>query len=312
MESFWIAFYAVLPFLLYLAFGAIARKTGAADKDFLNKLNTFVFKVFFPILMFKNVYWVGSGFTLNLHFVAFALISLFAVIAVLMLTVPRIVKENPRRGVIVQGIYRSNIVLFAIPLAENIYGSDSNFLATMLVAFVVPVYNAMAVIILEYFNGTTTSRLALLKKVAKNPLILGILTGILFRFFKIPIPDFLAQPAKLFADMATPLALFALGGTLTFSAVRHNALRILAVCSIKLIFLPIVIFTLASFMKFTPIEKFMLLIMYATPTAVSSFPMAQNMGGDGELAGQIVVFTTTFSMFTLFLFIFILKLLGLS
>ena len=72
-----------------------------------------------------------------------------------------------------------------------------------------------------------------------------------------------------------------------------------------------VIFAISMLFPFSPVERFMLLIVFATPTAVSSYPMAQNMGGDGPLAGQLVVFTTTLSIFTLFLFIFILRLLGL-
>ena len=311
MESFWIAFYAVIPFLLYMAFGAFVRKVGWADEAFLNKLNTLVFKAFFPLLMFKNIYWMDTAFTINVPFVLFAVLSVVGVIILLMLLVPRFVKGNPQRGVIVQGIYRSNVALFAIPLAHNIYGSESSVLATMLVAFVIPIYNVSAVIVLEYFAGKSSNKLVLVKKIATNPLILGIVAGAVFYFLHIPIPSFIAKPFKVCADMATPLALFALGGTLRFSSVKGNSKLLLSTFIIKMILLPIAIFALSMLFPFSPMERFMLLIVFATPTAVSSFPMAQNMGGDGPLAGQIVVFTTAASVFTLFLFIFVLRSLSL-
>lgn len=311
MESFWIAFYAVLPFLLYMAFGAAVQKMGIANEEFLNKLNSVAFKAFFPLLMFKNVYWVDTDFVLNVRYVAFAIISLFFVIALLMLIVPHVIKTNPQRGVIVQGIYRSNIVLFAIPLAENLYGAQSHLLATMIVAFIVPIYNVMAVIVLEYFSNATSNKWNLLKKVATNPLILGVATGVLFRALHIPVPVFLAEPITVFANMATPLALFALGGTLKLKMVKHNLLTLAVTCAVKMVLLPLVLFMVILLFPFTPMERFMLLIMYATPTAVSSFPMAQTLGGDATLAGQIVVFTTATSIFTLFLFIFVLRLLAL-
>ena len=309
MESFWIAFYAVIPFLLYMAFGAFVRKVGWADEAFLNKLNTLVFKAFFPL--FKNIYWMDTAFTINVPFVLFAVLSVVGVIILLMLLVPRFVKGNPQRGVIVQGIYRSNVALFAIPLAHNIYGSESSVLATMLVAFVIPIYNVSAVIVLEYFAGKSSNKLVLVKKIATNPLILGIVAGAVFYFLHIPIPSFIAKPFKVCADMATPLALFALGGTLRFSSVKGNSKLLLSTFIIKMILLPIAIFALSMLFPFSPMERFMLLIVFATPTAVSSFPMAQNMGGDGPLAGQIVVLTTAASVFTLFLFIFVLRSLSL-
>lgn len=311
MESFWIAFYAVIPFLLYMSFGAFVRKVGWAEESFLNKLNTLVFKAFFPLLMFKNIYWMDTAFEVNVPFVLFAVISVLTVIVLLMLIVPRVVKGNPQRGVIVQGIYRSNLALFAIPLAENIYGSGSSLLATMLVAFIIPIYNVCAVIVLEYFSGASSSKLNLVKKICTNPLILGIVAGAVFYFLHIPIPSFIAKPFKVCADMATPLALFALGGTLRFTAVKGNARILTCTLIVKMILLPLVIFSISMLFPFSPVERFMLLIVFATPTAVSSYPMAQNMGGDGPLAGQLVVFTTTLSIFTLFLFIFILRLLGL-
>ncbi len=54
-----------------------------------------------------------------------------------------------------------------------------------------------------------------------------------------------------------------------------------------------------------------MLAMSASPTAVNSYIMAQQAGGDGKLAGEAVVFTSALSVVTIFLFVFALRSLGL-
>lgn len=59
------------------------------------------------------------------------------------------------------------------------------------------------------------------------------------------------------------------------------------------------------------VELSTLMVIFATPTAISSFTMAQQMDSDSDLAGQIVVFTSVFCILTVFMWIFILKQTGL-
>ena len=95
-------------------------------RDFMKRLNKVIFQAFFPILMFNNLYSIPEGMTLNLRLVAVAIISVLLLQAVLLAVVPRLVKENERRGVIIQAIYRSNFVLFGIPLATSVFGRGGN------------------------------------------------------------------------------------------------------------------------------------------------------------------------------------------
>lgn len=126
--------------------------SGLVDEDFMKRLNKVIFQAFFPILMFNNLYSIPEGMTLNLRLVAVAIISVLLLQAVLLAVVPRLVKENERRGVIIQAIYRSNFVLFGIPLQpacsvrKEHAGDDDG-------AIVIPVYNITAVVILELFRG---------------------------------------------------------------------------------------------------------------------------------------------------------------
>ena len=211
----------------------------------------------------------------------------------------------------IQAIYRSNFVLFAIPLTENVFGEGSTTLASMMVALIIPVYNVVAVFVLEYFRGGKMRLPVVLKNVCTNPLILGALTGLAFFLLRIHLPVCLEKPIAQFGGMTTPLALFVLGGTLHFSRIRGNAKYLVPALGLKMVLFPVAVLALGLWAGFTPVERFVLFTMFATPVAASSYPMAQNMGGDGELAGEFVVVSTVASIFTIFGWVFALRNFGL-
>lgn len=310
MESFLIAVNAVVPFLMYIAFGYGVRRSGLVDEAFMYRLNRMVFIAFFPILMFNNLYSVEGGIHLNGTLVATAIISVLTLEGLLILIIPRMVKGNPQRGVIIQAIYRSNFVLFGIPLGTTLFGEEGKILATMMVAIVIPMYNVTAVVILELFRGGKLSPAVLVKNVLRNPLIQGAVCGLIFTLLGIKLPAAVELPMKQFAEMTTPLALFILGGTMHFSEIRGNLKYIVPSMSFKLFVLPAVILLIATALGLSSVERFVLFEMYATPVATASYAMAQNMGGDGELAAQFVVLSTVASVFTIFLWIFFLTSIG--
>lgn len=307
MDSFWVALNAVMPFLLYIAFGYGVQHTKLVDEAFLNRLNTMVFKCFFPILMFYNVYKTKSGFQLDTNLVIYALLSLLIVVVLLILIVPRLVKENPARGVVIQAIYRSNFVLFGVALTISVYGEDQASLAAILVSIVVPAYNVIAVIVLEMFRGRKPKPKQLIKNIVTNPLILGALCGLAFYLLGIHLPDALEKTVAQFSNLTTPMALFTLGGTLHFSDMARNAKVLTLGLLTKLILIPAVILGIAAAIGFRGPELFQLLVMYGAPVATASYAMAQNMGGDGKLAGQFVVISTVASVVTIFFWIFSLR-----
>jgi len=180
----------------------------------------------------------------------------------------------------------------------------------MMVAIVIPVYNVTAVIILEMFHGGSSDIKKLVKNVVTNPLIMGAVTGLVFFLLGIHLPSCVNETVSQFAGLTTPLALFVLGGTLHFSAVKGNLKYLVPSLTVKMIVLPAIITVAATAMGFGSLERFVLFTMYATPVATASYSMAQNMGGDGELAGQFVVVSTAASIVTIFLWVLLFKSMG--
>lgn len=308
MSSLYVAATAVTPFLIYMGLGWLMRRVGWVDELFLRRLNTVSFKAFFPPMMFYCIYQLeGRNLQINWMFIVCALAALAIVVAGLLLIVPRLEPDDSRRGVIIQAIYRTNIVFFAMPLTESVFGASSLVPSALLVSIVVPTYNVLAVIILEYYHGTAPSPGRLALSVVKNPLILGFLCGFAFYFLQIRLPECIESPVIALANLAIPLALISLGGTIRLNETRANMRCIARVLTVKMAVLPALSLLAFSLLPLglAPVERFLLLVMFAAPIASASYPMAENMGGDGKLAGELVAVSSGISIITLFLWVLV-------
>ena len=312
MESFLVAANAVIPFLIYLTFGYLVRTFGVETEEFMNRLNKMVFRLFFPCMTFYNIYKADSDSAPSIKLLIFLAAGILISEVILLLIVPRIVKENSRRGVIIQATCRSNFILFGLPLTVSVFGDMASSAAAMVITEVSAIFNITSVIILEIFNGKgLSSPKKLLISLAKNPLLEGAFVGIIFFVLKLRLPDAVVEPIAAFAGMTSPLALFILGATLHFDAIEKNLKYLVPSIFVKLVVLPGAMLTAAYLLGFRSLELFFMITVFATPVATASYPMAQNMGGDGELAGQFVVISTVVSVATLFFWIFGMNSLGL-
>lgn len=313
MESFWVAVNAVIPFLCYLLLGYLARQRGMVDIPFLNRLTKLIFSVMFPFMTFYNIYGARWGNIPSAKLLVFVGAGILILQGFLLILVPRLVPENKRRGVIIQALYRSNFVLFGLPLTQTLYGTEQTAVAAMLVTVVLTIYNITSVVILELFNGEDhrITPMDLLAKLVRNPMLQGCCVGLAFFLLDWQLPRCIASPIAALANMTTPLAMFALGGTLQFHQLQKNRRCLLSTLTGKLIVIPLVLVTLAYLLGLRGIELFLVLAVFGTPVASGSYPMAMSMGGDGELAGQLVFTSTVASMVTLFFWIFSMASLGL-
>lgn len=312
LESFQVAFNAVMPLLILLGIGWAAVRSGVTDRAFMNRLNTLNFKLFFPFLMFKNVYGAEPENLPSTALIIMGVVSLLAVVALLFILVPRIVPENPRRGTIIQAIFRSNFIIYGIPLTTFVFGEGKASVCGIMVMIMVSMFNILSVIVLEYFReGGKVRPGPLLLGIVKNPLLQGCVAGLLCYLLGIKLPVFLKEPVFALGSMASTLALVVLGANLQFAELKKNGRTVTAVLLIRLLLLPLVMVPLGWMIGLRGVELFLILMIYGTPVATASYPMAQNMGGDGQLAGQLVFVSTVVSLGTIFLFIFTMSRLGL-
>ncbi len=312
LESFMVAFNAVAPFLILLGIGFGAVRLKWTDRPFMDRLNALNYKLFFPFLMFNNVYSAKPENMPSVKLMVAGAGSVILLVVLLVIIVPRIVPENPRRGAIIQGIFRSNFIIYGIPLTTYVFGTEKSSICGMMILIMVSVFNVAAVVVLEMFREGGKVRLrSLLLGLVRNPLLQGCVAGLLFYLLQIRLPSFIATPVSSLAGLATTLALVVLGANLRFEELRKNARTLSVVLAIRLILLPLVMVTFGWVIGLRGVELFLMLMIFGTPVATSSYPMAQNMGSDGQLAGQLVFVSTVVSLLTIFAFIFAMSQLGL-
>ncbi len=310
LESLQITIEIILPLFLLMAVGYLVRLTGLINETSAYQTNRVIFGVFLPALVFQNIYTIDLE-NLEDHFSSRILFYLVAGIVLQFLMALCIAflseSENARRGVILQGMFCSNFVLFGIPICDALFGSAASGPASVLVAVIIPVYYILAVISLELFRGGRPGFFRIMKGIFTNPLIIASIVGILCLVFRISLPRVINTTVSSLASIATPLAFVVLGASFSFRKVRNCIKSLCIALGMKLLFFPALFLLLAVLLGFRGPELAVLLVVFASPVAVSSFTMAQEMGGDEALAGQLVIFSSLLAVGTMFLFIFLLK-----
>jgi predicted permease len=288
--------------------GFLIRKNEWLNQEELRKINNVVFNLLFPFLVFSSIYHSDLSTSVQPAMITFGVLAITLTCIFAFIIIPRIEPNRASCGAMIQTTYRSNFVLLGLPLVANLYPNADLGMTAIAIAVLIPFYNAIAVVTLEIFRGGHPSPKRILRNIATNPLIIGCAAGLLAIPFHIhPV---ITQTISQLAATATPMALILLGASFQLNRSLHLRRNLLISTITRLILVPGIFLPIAACVGFRGIAFATLLGVFATPCSVSSFIMAQQMDSDGELAGAAVVYTSFLSCFTMCLFIFVFKQLG--
>lgn len=314
MENLIFSLNATIPIFLVMVIGYILKNLKFLDESFVNTLNSFNFKITLPVLLFRDI--AGSDFldVWDGKYVMFCFLVTLFCIAFTWITTSKVYHKKDQVGEFVQASYRSSAAVLGIAFIQNIYGDSG--MAPLMIIGTVPLYNIAAVLILS-FTGPESEGLrpAALKKSVKgiltNPIIIGIVAGMLASLFQIHFPAIISKTVNNIAVLATPLALIGLGAG--FEGKKALAeIKPTLVCSfVKLMLWPALFLPVAALLGFRDEKMVALLVMLGSPTTVSCYIMAKNMKHPGILTSSVVVATTFLSSVTLTFWLYLLKSLSL-
>lgn len=307
MENLILSLNVVLPLFITMSLGYFLKYLNMFDNNTLDTMNNITFKSFLPMLLFYNIYKTDLQGVFNLKLMIFSATCVIALYLILYLIVPLIEKDNKKRGALLQGLFRSNFVIFGIPITESLFGSEKVGVAALLIAVIVPLFNILSVLALETFRGSKPDFRKISIGIIKNPLIIASCLGVLTLLLKIKIPTAIEKTISDVSKIATPLSLILLGASFKFDNIKKYLKQTTIAVVGKTILTPCIILPICIIFGYRGVELSTLMIIFAAPTAISSFTMAQQMDSDSDLAGQIVVFTSAFCVITVFMWIFILK-----
>ncbi|MBR2293346.1 MAG: AEC family transporter [Clostridia bacterium] len=336
------AFDAVMPLVLIIFVGAWLRRIGLFTDHFLSVGYKFSFRIALPCMLFCNVYAIKSIQDIDFSTVLYAVLAIVGLFLVGLVLVTLFVRDDRQRGVILQCIFRSNCAVVGVPLTESLGGSAAVQCVAIITAFTIPLFNILAVVSLSVFCGEKkegkSGFLAIDWKkiglnIVKNPLIIGIAAGVLCLALRGLIPvgadgekvfllskqtGVLFSVVESIAKIASPFMLLMLGGQFTFSAVKGLKRQIVFGTVARILVAPLLAIGIGwllseqfGILHLAAAEYASFISLFATPVAVSSAIMAREMKNDEILAGQLVVWTSVFSVITLFLFAFGCRFMGL-
>lgn len=304
-----------MPLFLIMLLGYLLKRYRFLTDEFVAVANKLLFKVTIPVLLFHDLTQVDVRTDFDAGYLLFCAIATFLSIAVTWVLARLFIRRKELVGEFVQGCYRSSAAILGTAFIQNIYGESS--MSGLMILGAVPLYNIFAVIILIVEAPNRNREMGLwksvsvsLKGIATNPIILGILIGLVASLVRLPIPTMVDKGLASIASLTTPLALIVIGaGFKGGEALGHIGLSSVA-AAIKLLVMPAIFLPLAVMMGFTDQKLIALIVMLGSITTPASYIMAKNMGHDGSLTASICVLTTFFSAFTLTFWIFVFRALG--
>lgn len=309
---------SILPLILLILIGFFLRRKGFFTEEFLKIGNKTVFYVCLPALLFQNIAEIDGLSQIRLDVVGYAA-GVIVVLLLLGYLVTFLISDPKQKGVIHQCIFRSNFALIGVPLAELIGGGEGVRVAAVLSLFSIPIYNMAGVVVLSVYGGkgVKLDLRKILKGIVTNPLIIGVFAGLLFALLRMGLGEtqlwamgakltFLPAAVKFLSRSATPLALLVLGGQFDFQKISGYGKPLVIGVVGRNIAAPIIgvgiagVLSKLGVVSFGPEVFAALIALFATPVAVASAVMAEAMDNDGQLASQLVVWTSLVSLVSLF------------
>ena len=307
LDSLLVAANVVVPLIVLIAIGFLANMRRWISGDSFRQLNKLVFNVLLPCVIFDNVYSASIKELVNTNMLLYGLGAVF-VVFICGIPVSGLMTRDPyKRGVALQAIFRSNFVLYGFPIVQSMYPRDRLGPVSVLIAVIIPVFNILAIIALEMFRSGQVDMRKIIIGIIKNPLIIGAVAGILCSFIGLELPQVLSRSLSNLSVAATPVALIILGGTFQLQTLGENKNLLISMASFKLLIVPAIFLSAAIFFGFRDVELLAFVSLFGSPAAVSTFSMAQLMGADSELAGQNLLTTTVLSVFTIFMWVWLLN-----
>ncbi|MBM9614536.1 AEC family transporter [Desulfobulbus rhabdoformis] len=288
---------ALFPVLALIVFGWCVRRFGLTDAAFHRVSDKLVYYVFFPLMLFWKIGGAPLALTESWRYLPAAVLAVSIVCALSLAYIHFRPVTDFQAGSFNQGCYRFNTYI-GMAVLINTFGQTGVQLYGILIGLLIPLINVFCVSILIWFGGApaTGNRLVTtLKHLLANPLILACLAGISYSFLRGGFPSPVDNTLRLMSQVTLPLALFSIGGSLSFAGLKNNFNLALVTALFKLVCLPLVGLGLLWLFGVTGLAFKVSMLFFALPTSTAIYILSSQLNSDTELASAIIVLSTLLS-----------------
>ncbi len=309
MQNLILSLNLVAPVFLLVGIGYFLKRIEIINDNFVSISSKVVFSVSLPALIFSEISNLNFEEIFDLKLVVFIyILTIVSFILIWIFAIPYL-KNKKDRAAFIQGSFRGNFAIIGLAIIVNVYGNNVLGKASLLLAFIIPLYNILSVIVLTV-GLKEKSELKLTStiwEILKNPLILAVVAALPFSYFHIQLNFVVTKSISYLAALTLPLALIGIGGFLSFKGIRKDFLVSLFSTVIKIVLIPAAAVYAAYLLGFKDENIGLIFILFSCPTAIASFIMADAMGANSRLAAHILLMTTLGSIVSITLGLFILK-----
>lgn len=315
MEYLIISFQALAPLITMVLIGYVLRRAKVTDESFNQKSSTILFNLAFPVMLFYNITNADVEFVFDWDTWRFIILTCAIVLIsyfIVFLIAEKNHWDNKTKGAFVQGAYRGNYIIIGFAILENLFGNEAAMGMSLVTAFIVPLFNVLAVINFTYYDPEyeKINYWGMVKGTIKNPLIIGILLALLFNYLSIKVPETVNNTLYMIRGIAVPMALINIGAMFSAKTDIKDRKPLFLAVLLKVVLFPLIFTVVAILFGYRGPSLGIIFVLLASPTATVSFIMAKSMNSNDTLAAAIIVFSTAASFFTIFIGISLLKALG--
>lgn len=303
----------VFPVFLIIGLGFALRKINLINANFCTIANQLIFMVALPAFIFAEMLKMDVRKAFDFNLIGYVYLGTFATVFLAWITGKILKAKDSDFGAFIQGSYRGNLAIIGLALIGNVGGTIALGKAAIVLAFVMPLYNVIAIVVLSFYSTSSNAGMykKVLKDIAVNPLMIALVLGFVFSLARITLPAIAQTTVNYLASLSLPLALIGIGGSLSRENLIKSKRFAVIAASLKLVAAPVILTLIAYQIGFRGYDLLVIYISFGAPTAIVSYVMAESMGGNGGLASSVILITTFFSVLTISAAVFVMKALGL-
>ncbi len=286
------------PIFIVIAVGFLIKKKNIISEEGVSLLNKLAYNIGLPSLIFLSITNYSLSDIFNVQIVKVIYLT-YALLILLTILINFAVKRSGKtKGAIIVASFRCNMAFVGFPIVLTAYGDLALAKASLIVALLVPINIIVTIIIFKFYNRREESTGAgrLLLSFVKDPMIIGAVSGILFSYFQVPVPEVFHSSLDIISGMTVAIALFSIGASFKFVHIKNDFKIVSYISFNKLILLPAAAFILSTFVfKVETFDRNVMVVLFATPLAVAAYIMAKELRSNHQLLASALILTTVVS-----------------
>lgn len=305
MDNLTLCFHAIMPLLLLMLLGYFLKQIKFIPQSGFDAIDKLCFKIFVPVMLFNNVYTADFSKEFNLQATVFMELGIIGTFLVSFFLTPKLMKRSKEDiATVVHGVCHGNLAVLGMPLITNLFGQSGMAVYSIMLACTSPIINPLMVFEHIYFQGDKIKPGRLMLNVLKSPFLIGTLSGLACKLLGIQFPTFMQTAITNVKSIASPLCLIALGGSFSFGSIKGMVGPVVNSVLTKCVWVPAIVLGIAVALGFRGIVLASLMVIFCCPSAAATYSFCTGYCGNPQLASQIVVYSTAFSIFSMFLWLF--------